>query len=36
LVKEDRVSELVPTVLLIGGFLLLVFALRFAGRGRWH
>jgi hypothetical protein len=35
-IQEDCVAELVPTILLIGGFLLLAFALRFASRGRWH
>jgi hypothetical protein len=34
--QEDRVSDLVPAVLLIGGFLLVMFALRFAGRGHRH
>ncbi len=32
--REGSVSQLIPVILLIGGFLAIVFALRFAGR--WH
>ncbi|MFI7679235.1 hypothetical protein [Actinophytocola sp. NPDC049390] len=34
--QEDCVAELVPAILLIGGFLLLAAVLRFVGRGRWR